>query len=211
MGTDHRTTQQLVVRIQQGDREAFNLLFSRYYPRIKLLVKLHMLDRLKSWVEPDDVIQELYMEVFKNFHKFEYRDPNSFYKWVVKVLGWKLKDFDKYFFKAARRRAGSTVSLQDRSPGSDTDSLEMGEQLPAQVVTPAQEIIEKEGYQMLETALQKLPQKFHRVIRLRQFEQLSVKETAEIMEMTPGAVSVLFHRAQQRLHELLREMAYFQH
>ena len=37
-------------------------------------------------VEADDIIQEIYLEVYKNFHKFEYRDPNSFYKWIVTVI-----------------------------------------------------------------------------------------------------------------------------
>ena len=50
---DHRTTQQLVIRIHGGDREAFDLLFMRYYPRIKLLVRLQMLDKLKIYTGPE--------------------------------------------------------------------------------------------------------------------------------------------------------------
>lgn len=210
MSKESRTTQQLVLRIHGGDQDAFNQLFMRYYPRIKLLVRLHMMDRLKGLVEPDDVIQELYIEVFRNFHKFEYRDPDSFYKWTVKVLGWKLQDLDKYHFKAAKRRAGDTVSLQDRV-GSDqsTSEHEVGDRMPGYGTTPSQVVIEKEGYQMLEKALRKLPEHYRRVICLRQIEQRSAKETAEILEMTPNAVNVLFHRAQQKLHDLLKEMSYF--
>ena len=47
-GTDHHTTQQLVLRIHGGDLDAFNQLFMRYYPRIKILVRLHMMDKLKA-------------------------------------------------------------------------------------------------------------------------------------------------------------------
>ena len=73
--SDHGTTQQLVLRIHGGDAEAFNLLFMRYFPRIKLLVRIHMFDKLKAQVEDDDVVQEIYMELYRNFHKFEYTDP----------------------------------------------------------------------------------------------------------------------------------------
>ena len=69
--------------------------------------------------------------------------------------------------------------------------------------------IEKEGYRMLEKALERLPAHFRQVIKLRHLEQRSVKETSEILDMKPNAVNVLFHRAQQRLHDVLKEMSYF--
>lgn len=208
---DHRTTQQLVLRIHGGDREAFNQLFMRYYPRIKLLVKLHMLDKLKAQVEADDIIQEIYMEVYRNFHKFEYRDPDSFYKWVVTVIGWKIKDFDKYFFKTAKRQPGETLSLQQKVPGGTDSSPMFAESLQGPSATPSQIVMEKEGYRMLDRALERLPLHFRRVIQLRHLEQRSVKETSEILDMKPNAVNVLFHRAQQKLHDVLKEMSYFKH
>jgi RNA polymerase sigma-70 factor (ECF subfamily) len=209
MGKEHRTTEQLVLRIHGGDEEAFNQLFMRYYPRLKLLVRLHMLDKLKAQIEADDVIQEIYLEVYKNFDKFEYRDPNSFYKWLVKVIGWKVKDFDKYFFKTQKRQPGETLSLQQRMGDGNSSSMEFAEGLTGASSTPSQIVMEQEGYRMLERALERLPLHFRRVIRLRHLEQRSVKETAEILEMTPNAVNVLFHRAQRKLHEILKEMSYF--
>ncbi len=206
---DHRTTQQLVHRIHGGDLDAFNQLFMRYYPRIKLLVRLHMLDKLRAQVEADDVIQEIYMEVYRNFHKFEYRDPDSFYKWVVKVIGWKIKDFDKYFFKTAKRQPAETLSLQQQAPGSSESGPVIAEGLAGGQTTPSQIVMEKEGYRMLDKALQKLPRHFRRVIQLRHLEQRSVKDTAEELGMKPNAVNVLFHRAQQKLHDVLKEMSYF--
>lgn len=205
-----RTTLQLVARIHEGEVEAFNQLFARYYPRVKLLVRMHMLDKLKAQVEPDDVIQEIYLELFRNFHKFEARDPNSFYKWVVTVVGWKVRDLDKYFFKTAKRQPQETLSLQQRlASGSSTSGFEFGDNLVDRVATPSKIVMDREGYRMLEKALETMPAKLRQVIVLRHLEQRSVKETAEVMGMTPNATSVLFHRAQKRLHEVLKEMSYF--
>jgi RNA polymerase sigma-70 factor, ECF subfamily len=206
---ESRTTQQLVLRIHGGDREAFDLLFMRYYPRIKLLVRLQMLDKLRAQVEADDIIQEIYLEVYKNFHKFEYSDPDSFFKWISKVIGWKIKDFDKYFFKTAKRQPQETVSLQQRVGESDTSSMEYGDGIAARQATPSQIIIEREGYQMLYKAMEKLPENFQTVVMYRHVMKLSAAETAERMGMQPNAVNVLYHRAQQRLHDILREMSYF--
>ncbi len=205
---NHRTTQQLVLRIHGGDKEAFDLLFMRYYPRIKLAVRLQMLDKLKAQVEPEDVIQEIYIEVYKNFHKFEYSDPDSFFKWVTKVVGWKIKDFDKYFFKTAKRQPHE-LSLQQSLAEADTSTFEICDNVAAQQSTPSQIVMEKEGFQMLEKALEKLPEKFRRVITYRQVMKMSAAETASQMDMQANAVNVLFHRAQQKLHKVLREMAYF--
>lgn len=202
------TTQQLVLRIHGGDREAFDLLFMRYYPRIKLAVRMQMLDKLKAQVEPDDVIQEIYIEVYKNFHKFEYSDPDSFFKWVTKVVGWKIRDFDKYFFKTAKRQPHE-LSLQQSAAEHDTSAFEIADGVAAPQDTPSQIVMEKEGFQVLERALEKLPEKFRRVITFRQIMKMSAAETAEQMDMQTNAVNVLFHRAQQKLQKVLREMAYF--
>lgn len=209
MPSENRTTQQLVLRIHGGDREAYDLLFMRYYPRIKLMVRLHMLDKLRAQVEADDVIQEIYLEVYKNFHKFEYSDPDSFFKWLTKVVGWKIKDFDKYFFKTQKRQPQETMSLQQKLGEQDTGGVEFGDGIASGQATPSQIVIEREGYQMLEKAMCRLPENFRSVVLYRHIMKLTAAETAERMGMQPNAVNVLYHRAQQRLHEVLRDMSYF--
>jgi RNA polymerase sigma-70 factor (ECF subfamily) len=199
----------LVQRIQEGDESAFNKLFMRYYPRIKLLVRLQMLDKLKAQVEADDIIQEIYFELFRNFHKFTWHESNSFYKWVVTVVAWKIKDFDKYFFKTAKRQGANALSLQQKPPESTECGPNIGDMVEGDAYSPSQVILEREGFQMLERALAQLPAHFRQVVQLRQIEEKSAKETAELLGMTPNAVNVLYHRAQQRLHELLREMSWF--
>ncbi|MCB9833617.1 MAG: sigma-70 family RNA polymerase sigma factor [Planctomycetes bacterium] len=204
---EHGTTQQLVLKIKEGDREAFDQLFMRYYPRIKLVVRMQMLDKLRAQVEADDVIQEIYMEVYKNFHKFQYSDPDSFFKWVTTVVGWKIKDFDKYFFKTAKRQPHE--SSAQSSQVDDSSGFDLTDRVPAAQNTPSQIVMEREGYQVLQQALEKLPEKDRKVIAYRQIMKLSAAETGELLNMQANAVNVLFHRAQQRLEKVLKEMAYF--
>jgi RNA polymerase sigma-70 factor (ECF subfamily) len=170
---------------------------------------MQMLDKLKAQVEADDIVQEIYMEVYRNFHKFEYSDPDSFFKWVTTVIGWKIKDFDKYFFKTAKRQPHETVSLQQRAPEMDTSGFEIGDAVAANQSTPSQIVMEREGYRLLDEALQRLPENFRKVITYRQIMKLTAAETAEQMGMQANAVNVLFHRAQQKLHAVIKEMAWF--
>ncbi len=206
---EHGTTQQLVLKIKDGDKEAFDQLFMRYYPRIKLAVRMQMLDKLRAQVEADDVIQEIYMEVYKNFHKFQYSDPDSFFKWVTTVVGWKIKDFDKYFFKTAKRQPHDRSLQQGSSSNEDSGSFDLTDRVPAAQDTPSQIVMEREGYQVLEKALQELSDKDRDVITYRQVMKLSSAETGELMGMQANAVNVLFHRAQQRLEKILKDTAYF--
>ncbi|MSR75184.1 MAG: sigma-70 family RNA polymerase sigma factor [Planctomycetes bacterium] len=206
---DLNNTQQLVRRIHGGDQDAFNLLFMRYAPRIKLLVKLRMLDKLKAQVEVDDIVQEIYFEVYRNFHKFEYSDPESFYKWVITVTSWKIKDFDKYYFKTAKRPSAGVLSLDQKPSDSTENGPAIGDMVAGYGASPSQIVMKREGYQMLERAVVRLPVHFRQVIQLRQIEERTARETAEILGTSANAVNVLYHRAQERLHELLREMSWF--
>ena len=86
---------------------------------------------------------------------------------------------------------------------------DLADSIRGNTFTPSQIAVQREGYRMLEAAMEKLPPHYREVIRLRHLEQRSAKETAEILELKVNAVNVLFHRAQQKLHEVLREMAYF--
>ena len=63
--------------------------------------------------------------------------------------------------------------------------------------------------EVLQQALEKLPEKDRKVIAYRQIMKLSAAETGELLNMQANAVNVLFHRAQQRLEKVLKEMAYF--
>ncbi len=125
------------------------------------------------------------------------------------MIGWKIKDFDKYFFKTAKRQPAETVSLQQNVGDGDTTAGEFGGALAASGNTPSQIVMEQEGYQMLERAMKRLPENFRTVIMFRQILKLSAAETAERMEMRANSVNVLFHRAQKRLHEVLKGMSYF--
>lgn len=208
---DHNQTNtfQLVRRIHSGDTRAFDQLFMRYHPRIKLLVRLQMLDKLKAQIEADDIVQEIYLEVYRNFHKFEYRDPNSFYKWLITIVAWKIKDFDKYFFKAAKRQAAGVLSLDQKPPDSTENGPAIGDMVEGHEGSPSQIVMQREGYQMLERALTRLPANYRQIIQLRQIEEHSAREVSEILGTNVNAVNVLYHRAQQRLHELLRDMSWF--
>ena len=208
----HRTTQQLVLQSQSGDREAFSQLFDRYYPRIRLLVKLHMLDKLKAQVEADDIIQEIYLEVFRNFHKFEYRDPNSFYKWLVTVIGWKIRDFDKYFFKTSKRQPGETLSLHERvgGDGGESSMRDLADSIRGNTLYAVADRGAARGLPDARGRDGEAPAALPRG-HPAPAPRAAVRQgnRRDALELKVNAVNVLFHRAQQKLHEVLREMAYF--
>ena len=129
---------------------------------------------------------------------------------MSKVIGWKIKDFDKYFFKTAKRHPHETLSLQQYAGDAESaGTAEVADAIPGPQDTPSQIILEREGLQMFERAMTKLPERYREVIKYRQILKLSAADTAEKMGIRANAVNVLYHRAQQRLHQILRDSTYF--
>ena len=56
---------------------------------------------------------------------------------------------------------------------------------------------------ILQAAIDRLPEEFRQVFMLRGVEQLSIAETAELLEIKPATVKTRFHRARRMLQELL--------
>jgi len=64
--------------------------------------------------------------------------------------------------------------------------------------------VESEKIELLHKAIEKLPEDYKTVVTLRDLEELSTEETADILEISEGAVRVRLHRARQALGALLK-------
>lgn len=202
-GSISRTTHRLVARIKDGDASAFDPLFDRFYPRLRLTLRSRMSSRLREHADPDDVIQDIYMEVFRNFHKFELRDPESFWKWLLTVARWKVRDLGKHHFHTGKRADASAQSLDAPVNRDATSEAALASTVAGDGTSPYESVERRERVEALERAMAQLPAHYAEVIRLRHFEQLSAKDVGDSMGLSSNAVNVLFHRAQKKLSEVL--------
>ena len=98
------TDQELVRRVQKGDRRAFDLLFSRYQHKIHGLVGRYV----RSHDEIDDVVQEAFIKAYRALPRF--RGESAFYTWLYRIA---INTAKNYLVARSRRPPDVDVDAAD--------------------------------------------------------------------------------------------------
>jgi RNA polymerase sigma-70 factor, ECF subfamily len=196
---DSAETQGLLRQIRAGDRQAFEQLFARHQAYLHRLVELRLDPRLRSRVDPADVVQEAYLEALNRVSGY-LKDPAlPFRLWLRQIACDRALKARRHHLGAARRAVGREVPLPERS------SLALARQLLAGDSTPSQQLDSRELARRLRQAVAKLPDADREVVMLRHFEGLSNQEVACLLGIDPAAASKRHGRALLRLHRILFE------
>ena len=144
---------------------------------------------LHNEAEAEDAAQETAIKVFRNLHLF--RGDSQFRTWVLSIarnegLG-RLR-------KAESRREDSLDALTDNQGGDYTPAF-----LTSWREVPLEALERKELGLILRKAIEGLPEIYRNVLLLRDIEELDVRETAQALDITEGAVKVRLHRARALL------------
>jgi RNA polymerase sigma-70 factor (ECF subfamily) len=196
---DSAQTQSLLEQAQTGDRQAFEELFARHRPYLRQLVELRLDPKLRTRVDPSDVVQEAHLEAFRRLNAFLRERPMPFRLWLRQIAYDRTLKAWRHHRGTARRAAGREVPLPERS------SLVFAKQLLAGGSTPSQSLDRRELAQRLRRAMAQLPPADREVILMRHFEGLSNQEVGCLLGMDPATVSKRHGRAMLRLHKILFE------
>lgn len=174
--------------LKAGDRAAFSQLVELYSGRLyRLALKL-----LQNPQDAEDVLQETFIKAFRYIHNFDGRSSVS--TWLYRIA-------TNEALMQLRRKHPDTVSIEE--PLTDGDE----EQEPLQIVDwcclPEQELLTSETRLRLDEAARRLPETLKTVFLLRDIEDLSTAETAEVLGLTETAVKTRLSRARLRLREEL--------
>jgi RNA polymerase sigma-70 factor (ECF subfamily) len=176
----------LVTEAKAGSYEAFEELVNRYERKIYRLG----LNITGNREDAEDVLQETFLKAFE--HLADFREDSRFYTWIVRI------GVNEALMKLRRRRSERMVPIED-AVGDD------GEVIPREFTdwkpNPEQQFSRAELENILEDAAKALPPTFRAVFFLRDVEGLSTEETAEILNLSSGAVKARLFRARLRLRE----------
>ena len=182
----------LIERSKAGDADAFGRLFEINRRRLSVLIhyKLSVDKRRPENVE--ELLQEVFLAAFEDLHKFEYRSPGSFFRWLARIADHMVTDGVR--FQNRQKRKAEIERLR-------TDSYPQGAD-PADSKTPSRILAQQEALDALLVKLNALPEQYREVILLAKIEGLSTLEMAERLGKSREAVALLLHRAIQRFREL---------
>lgn len=185
MGTRGATSSHDLVELARaGDGEAFRRLFEKYHRRLALFAHYRLGGALRASMDVDDAVQETFLEAARDICRFEYRSPDSFFRWLASIARHVIED-------AARRE-----SRRKRDGGRRVDAADAG---LADTLTPSRILFQSEKVRALMKRLDALPGQYREVIVLARLEGLAPSEIAERMGKPREAVALLLHRALKRL------------
>jgi RNA polymerase sigma-70 factor (ECF subfamily) len=195
MGVLTLSDAELVRRAKAGDLAAFEELVNRYERRIWTLAKRMVQHR----EDAEDVTQETFLTALE--HLDELRDEERFGAWLVQIA-------TRHAFRVLeQRQRAPTISLETMT--SEMADEDDGEPIPHPEFiadwreNPEELLMRAETRQLIEQALNELPEKYRLVFLLRDVEGLSVKETVEALGISEANVKVRLLRARLQLREKL--------
>jgi RNA polymerase sigma-70 factor (ECF subfamily) len=200
---DDPDTDLLVERARDGDREARQLLLARHRKRLGQMVSLRMDRRLMARIDPSDVVQEALAEAAQELSNYLRDRPLPFYPWLRQLAWERLIELHRRHLyaqkRSVRREDPDFLALPDES------AVQLAQRLLAPGSSPSERLLRDELRDRVHTALAQLSSRDREVLVLRHLEQLSTKETAGVLGITPGAAKVQHVRALQRLRRRLGE------
>ena len=182
--------EELMTQLQTGVVDAFDILVDRYTERLSNYLYGFVGDEQKV----SDLLQETFIRVFRNRHS--YKQVAKFSTWLYTIAGNLARS------EYRKRKRDPTTSLYQTA--RDGEEYEL--QLPDGMRHPDRMADQPIYREEIQNALQQLDARFREAIILRDKQQLSYKEIAEITDSPIGTVKSRIHRGRERLQELLEEV-----
>ncbi len=182
--------QQLVQRVQKGDKAAFDLLVRKYQHRVLKLVSRFVNDA----AEAEDVAQEAFLKAYRALPAF--RGDSAFYTWLYRIA---INTAKNTLVSNRRRPIDFDLDLQDPEQHDRQALLKDAD-------TPEGVLLTDEIRGVVERALEQLPDDLRTAIVLRELEGLSYEEIAEAMDCPVGTVRSRIFRAREAIDKKLKPL-----
>ena len=183
------SSEDLMIRIAEGDQNAFEILVNRHQTFILNLVYRFIGDRTQA----KDLAQEVFLRVWQGAKG--YRPDAKFTTWIYRIAA----NLCLNELKSARRKNWFSF----RHTTEDTDNT-LEETLPDKSPSAEDLLLTKERSRQISEALQSLPANQRMALVLKRYDDLPYEEIARIMDCSVSAVESLLVRAKKALQEKLK-------
>ncbi|MDR1853663.1 MAG: RNA polymerase sigma factor RpoE [Azoarcus sp.] len=189
--SDREIDQQLVERVQSGDKQAFGMLVSKYQRKLyRLLSRL-----VRDPAEVEDLAQETFIKAYRALGSF--RGESAFYTWLYRIG----INTAKNHLAAQGRRVPASTGLDS----SEMENVEGGERLH-DLDTPERQMMTRQIARTVDEAMADLPAELREAITLRELEGLSYEDISGVMGCPIGTVRSRIFRAREAIAARLRPL-----
>lgn len=167
----------LVLTAQNGNQQAFGLLFKYYHkPLVGFAIKLSNDSELSN-----DAVQDAWIKVAKNIRQL--KDPRAFKSWIYRLVRWKLTDL-------LRKQNREGKNLEELNEETTSNLIEN----------------KTDDDETLSTALSRLPNIEKQIIHLFYLDEMKISEISIVLEIPTGTVKSRLNRARQMLKHKYQQL-----
>ncbi len=190
MSAPELTDQQLVQRVQRGDKQAFDLLVLKYQHKIVGLISRYLRDQ----DEVLDVTQEAFIKAYRALPRF--RGDSQFYTWLYRIA---INTAKNYLVSRSRRPPDTDIDVADGEFQDNSAVLR-------DIENPENALATDQLENVIYRAIEELPEELKVAVTLREFEGLSYEEIAEVMECPVGTVRSRIFRAREAIEKKIADI-----
>lgn len=179
----------LVGGLREGSEQAYELLVGRFQQPVYNLVYRLMADPGDSY----DVVQEVFLKVFRNIWTF--RNQSSLKTWIYRIAVNEVHNYRRWFFRHRRQE----VVLEDSGEGGKN----FCDTVPDRGRSPYDYALTGEQRILIEDALARINPIFRAALVLRDIEDLSYEEIADVLDISLGTVKSRITRGREAMRRQL--------
>jgi RNA polymerase sigma-70 factor (ECF subfamily) len=194
---DSAETRRLLDLGRAGDKNAFEELFRRHRAFVRQVIDLRLDDRLRSRLDPSDLVQETQMEAFRRLPDYFQSEPMPFHLWLRCTAYNRLQAARRRHLGAGKRSVEHECLLPEGS------SLSLAEYFVARGSTPSQHLSRRELVREVRRVMAELSEADRDILIMRNLESLSNLEVAQVLAIEPAAARQRYSRALVRLRQEL--------
>lgn len=197
-GVSRLTDEELVERFRDGDKTTVVGEFvNRYADRVLRLA----LRVTRNEQDAQEVLQNVFLTLLEKLSTF--RGESKFSSWLYRVA----LNASYMHVGSKSRRTGKEISLEDYAPYNEYGMLE-GVKEKGWSDLPDEDLLSREGMEIIEKAIEELPTKYRVVFHLGDVEGLSDQEVADALDLTLSATKSRKRRARLFLRDKLSDYYY---
>jgi len=186
----------LIAELRAGSEEAFACLIARYHqPIFSLLART-----VQNRADAADLTQEVFVKVFRGIRSFH--GESSLRTWIYRIALREASNQRRWW---ARHRQQEVPIEQEYTEGDAACPVRLKEMLVDPSESPYDMAVHEENRARVEAALAKVPEPFRTTLILRDLEEMSYEEIAEITQANLGTVKSRLTRGREALKQRLAE------
>ena len=184
---ENRDEAQMIASILAGNTHEFHNLIQPYERSVYTMA----LSMLQNEADAEDAAQEAFLKAFRNLGKF--RGEAKFSTWLISIT------LNEARSRLRQKKTAKTESLDELNEGGHVSPalLRDWREIPSEVLERGEVRV------MLQHAITDLPLIYREIFLLRDFEELSVNQSAEALGISVAAAKVRLHRARMMLQKKL--------